>query len=106
GSFVSLLQAAVPTSTLSFGSRLAVNWIGVIIGLIVVAIVAMRLTILFPAIAVDARGATVANALADTKGHMFEILLVFVLALLPLMVGWFAFTPLLLATRDAGLLAI
>jgi hypothetical protein len=90
-SAVALLQLALPTGTLSFGSGLALNWIG----LIIVAIVVTRLAILFPAIAVDAQGATVSNALADTKGHTLEIFLVFVLASVPLMVGVFALTSLL-----------
>jgi hypothetical protein len=51
--------------------------------LVVVLIVALRLSILFPAIAVDAPGASAANALADTKGHVFRIFMIFLLALLP-----------------------
>jgi DMSO/TMAO reductase YedYZ heme-binding membrane subunit len=51
---------------------------------IVVVILLLRLTILFPAIAVGARGATAGDALADSKGHVFSIFLIFTLALLPL----------------------
>jgi hypothetical protein len=51
---------------------------------IVVTIVSIRLTILFPAIATGARGATAANALADSKGHVLTIFLIFLLALLPM----------------------
>jgi hypothetical protein len=51
---------------------------------IVVTIVSLRLTILFPAVAVGARGAIAANALADSKGHVLTIFLIFLLALLPL----------------------
>jgi hypothetical protein len=63
-------------------------------GLVVAAIViialglfSLRLSILFPAIAIEARGATAANALADTNGHALRIFLIFLLALLPLAVG-------------------
>jgi hypothetical protein len=62
-------------------------------GLVVAAIIiialglfSLRLSILFPAIAIEARGATAANALADTNGHALRIFLVFLLALLPLTV--------------------
>jgi hypothetical protein len=62
-------------------------------GLVVAAIIiialglfSLRLSILFPAIAIEARGATAANALADTNGHAFRIFLIFLLALLPLTV--------------------
>jgi hypothetical protein len=54
-----------------------------IIALVVVLIVSMRLAILFPAIAVDARDANAFNALADSKGHVFDIFMIFLLALLP-----------------------
>lgn len=50
---------------------------------IVVTIVILRLAILFPAIAVGARGATAAHALADSKGHVLSIFLTFLLTLLP-----------------------
>jgi hypothetical protein len=43
-----------------------------------------RLTILFPAIAVDAAGATAANAYADSKGNVWRIFLIFLLTILPL----------------------
>jgi hypothetical protein len=51
--------------------------------LIVLTIVSLRLTILFPAIAVGARGANASNALADSKGRVLYILAIFLLALLP-----------------------
>ena len=57
----------------------------IIAGIITVLVVMVRLTILFPAIAVDAPGATAANAWADSKGHGFGIFLIFLLAVLPLM---------------------
>jgi hypothetical protein len=54
-----------------------------IVLLAVVLILALRLSILFPAIAVDAPGTSAAQALADTKGHVFRIFAIFLLALLP-----------------------
>lgn len=52
---------------------------------VAVMIAGLRLTILFPAIAVDAPGATLARAFADTKGHAWRIFAIGLLALLPLM---------------------
>ncbi len=52
---------------------------------IVVTIVSLRLTILFPAIAVGARGATAGHALADSKGHVLSMFAIFLLALLPML---------------------
>jgi hypothetical protein len=43
----------------------------------------LRLTILLPALAVGAAGATPSHALADTKGHVLRILALFFLALAP-----------------------
>ncbi len=43
----------------------------------------LRMTVLFPAIAVDASGASLGNALADTRGQMWLILKGFFLVLLP-----------------------
>lgn len=51
--------------------------------LIVVIILSLRLIILFPALAVNARGANAPNALADSEGHVFRIFMIFVLAGLP-----------------------
>jgi hypothetical protein len=50
-------------------------------------IVSARLVILFPAIAVDAPGATWTNAMADTKGNVWRILLISMLAALPAFAG-------------------
>jgi hypothetical protein len=63
---------------------------GLVVALLIIAAVAiltLRLSILFPAIAIEARGAIAANALADTKGHAFRIFMIFLLALLPVMVA-------------------
>ena len=53
-------------------------------------IVSTRLIILFPAIAVDAPGATWVNAMADTKGNFWRILLISMLATLPVLIGMIA----------------
>ncbi len=53
------------------------------VALTVAIAVALRLTILLPALAVQAFGATPSHALADTKGHALRILILFLLALLP-----------------------
>ncbi|MGZ3411235.1 MAG: hypothetical protein ACXWJW_08855 [Xanthobacteraceae bacterium] len=55
-------------------------------GVAAIIVLAFRLSVLFPALAVDAKRASAANALADTKGHLFQIFLVFALTLLPVAV--------------------
>ena len=60
---------------------------------VVVSIIGLRLTVLFPAIAVDARGATASNAFADTRGNAFRIFVTFAVAYLPLVALGFALTP-------------
>jgi len=50
---------------------------------IVVAIISVRLMVLFPAIAVDAPGATPANAVADMHGFVLDVFLICSLAVLP-----------------------
>jgi len=55
------------------------------IWLIVVMLAGLRLMILFPAIAVDAPGASVTNAFADTRGKTWRIFVIALLAALPVM---------------------
>jgi hypothetical protein len=76
-----LLQDVLTATGLSPVAGIAV----VVVAIIAVGILTLRLSILFPAIAIEARGANAANAMADTKGHVFTICLIFLLALLPLM---------------------
>jgi hypothetical protein len=52
--------------------------------IVIIVFIGLRLTVLFPAIAVDAPGATAANAFADTKGHVLGIFLIWLVALVPL----------------------
>ena len=54
---------------------------------LVVIIVAVRIAILFPAIAVDVSGASLRNALADTKGRSWLILKSYLIVLLPALIG-------------------
>jgi hypothetical protein len=51
-----------------------------------VVIVGLRLTILFPAIAVDAPRGTASNAFADTNGHALDLFFIFILAEVPVAV--------------------
>jgi len=64
--------SAIPAITLS------------LIAYIAMLVASARLIILFPAIAVDASGASASNALADTKGHASQIFIILMLTLLPL----------------------
>jgi hypothetical protein len=50
---------------------------------VVAIVVSFRLMILFPAVAVDAPGATWDNAIADTRGHVWRMLFITLLAGLP-----------------------
>ena len=59
---------------------------GMPIILVAVIIVTLRLTIIFPAVAVDAPGADWGNVMADTKGHVWRIFLLGLVAGLPLIV--------------------
>jgi hypothetical protein len=70
----------------------------------VVALVAtVRLIILFPAIAVDAPGATWTHAMADTQGRFWRILAISTLAALPALAGMIA---LLLIGPNSWLLVV
>jgi len=81
--------AGLPYELLSLlqgrGFSLWATTLVLVIALIVAIAVALRLTVLFPAIAVDAPGATAPNAIADTRGQALRLLAIFFLALLP----WF-----------------
>lgn len=60
------------------------TWIVITVTLMVVS---LRLSILFPAIAIGAPGATAVNAWYDSKKSTFRIFLIFVLAVLPIALG-------------------
>jgi hypothetical protein len=88
--------------------------IGLIVG-IVCAIAAIRLIILFPAVAIDAPDADWRNALEDTKGHSWSVFFTMIAVALPAIVvfgfllallrshGWFA--GILLAAVQAAIFA-
>ena len=66
------------------GTGLGVALALVFFVLFIVAVIAsLRLLILFPAIAVDARGADWRNAMTDTKGHTWRVFFIAILATLP-----------------------
>jgi hypothetical protein len=72
---------------------------GLILALMVAGVIfAVRTTILFPAIAVDAEGATVGNAFEDTKGRSWRVFFILVVTLIPgilllLAYGWVLRSP-------------
>lgn len=70
-----LSAAGLPARAVSLGASLA---------LIVGVFAILRLMILFPAIAVDAPGATARNAFADSKGFFWDIFFIGLVAMLPL----------------------
>jgi hypothetical protein len=59
----------------------------ILIYFVIAMIVGLRLTTLFPAIAVDAPDATWRSALADTRGGVWRIFLIGLLAFLPVMLA-------------------
>jgi hypothetical protein len=63
---------------------LAVLTVALIVALFVSVIISLRLIILFPAIAVDAPGATWANTMADTRGNAWRIFFIGAVTTLPL----------------------
>lgn len=79
GSFIQyLLSAAVlPARAVSLGAGVA---------LVAGVFVILRLMILFPAIAVDAPGASARNAFADSKGFFWDMFFICLVAMLPLVV--------------------
>jgi hypothetical protein len=72
----SFLQIISLSTGLAFGGMAVVVCAGIFIG--------TRLIILFPAIAVEAPGASAANAFSDTKGYFWNIFFIIFLAALPL----------------------
>ncbi len=83
------------------GALQAFNWsvrtttIIFAVAAVIVAIVALRLSILVPACAVEAPGATPSRALADTSGAALRLFALFFLALLPWLIADFGFVYLL-----------
>jgi hypothetical protein len=72
-----LSAAGLPARAVSLGAGIA---------LIVGVFAILRLMILFPAIAVDAPGASARNAFADSKGFFWDMFFICLVAMLPLVV--------------------
>jgi hypothetical protein len=94
GSWIVLsLVAVVPTlvaSSALAAVRLIDWWIWILILPLVLLpiMLCLRMTLLFPAIAVDAPGASWLNAYHDTKGHSWGIFLIYLCATIPAVVVW------------------
>ena len=91
-------------TSLSKGSETVSTVMGVVsfVLVIVIAIVTLRRLILFPAIAVDAAGATWSNARNDTKGHSWRVLFIFICTLLPMTIVSMPLTFILLVPPRFG----
>lgn len=77
-----LAFAALVTFFLNMDPRIGLFWMLV---LFVFLYVSLRLSLLFPAIAVDAPGTSFINAYRDTKGRVLKILMIFLMCVLPLL---------------------
>jgi hypothetical protein len=105
---LSLFPAAMQSWLGVLGSPGAFTGILTLVIMVLCFFVTFRLTILFPAIAIDAPGATAANAYADSKGNVWRIFFIFFLAILPFMafvLGLF-FLGLISTAHDISLLKI
>jgi len=85
-SLLTTLVFSVPELAMALGGSVLLATGIEVVALAAVLIVVMRLTILFPAIAVGAGNANAKAALADTKGHAWKIFAIFLLVLLPVAV--------------------
>jgi hypothetical protein len=73
-----------------------------VVVLVVAVHLFLRLIIVFPAFAVDAPGATVQNAYADTRGQAWRILGIVLLAHLPLVLPLLALTAIFVSDQAAA----
>jgi hypothetical protein len=81
-----MLSAAVAAILImSLFSHIAAGLVGYVL-FAVVAFLTLRTLILFPAIAVDARGAEWVNAIGDSKGHTWRIFFTVLLVSIPVIV--------------------
>jgi hypothetical protein len=94
--------AQSPASFILFAVLFAAN--------LVMIVVLVRTVIVFPAIASDASGPNWRGALADTSGHFWKIVLIFLVAFLllylPLIVAWMFFGAILFAVGNLLLTGI
>jgi hypothetical protein len=116
GSWIALSLVAFVPVMISAAALAAVRlldwwyWILVLPLVLLPIVLCLRMTLLFPAIAVDAPGATWTNAYHDTKGHSWGIFLIYLVATIPailfgalmLVVGWLLLAVASLAMRKAG----
>src|SRR5207249_911245 len=92
GSWIILSLVAAMPSMIAVSALAAARsidwWTWVLIAPLVILpiVLGLRMTLLFPAIAVDAPGATWVNAYHDTKGHSWGIFLIYVAAMVPAIV--------------------
>ena len=90
-SVVYQLLVVVPATLMQFTDKTS-GWLAGLLGFagfvlfIAAMIISLRVLILFPAIAVDARGADWRNALLDSKGHTWRIFFIVLLTALPMLV--------------------
>lgn len=91
--FVPIMIAAAALAA----ARLLDWWSWILIAPLVLLpiVLCLRMTLLFPAIAVDAPGASWINAYHDTKGHSFGIFLIYLVATLPAIAVGACLLPLL-----------
>lgn len=96
--FGSVVITAVDSLTTQMNLPQPVGIFAVLASMVLVVTVWVRLTLIFPAVAVEAPGANLANALADTKGRGLRIFVIILIVLLPWLVtlgvlGWLLETP-------------
>jgi len=105
---LSMAPAAIQSWLGALGFHEAVGGILSLVLVVLCVFLTFRLTILFPAIAVDATGATAANAYADSKGCVWRIFFIFALAVFPFVVLAVAlfFLGLISIPKDTGPLGI
>jgi hypothetical protein len=81
---LTLIPATLMSLAMKYGGIVGTPFGLAFFALLVFAVItSLRLLILFPAIAVDARGAHFRNAIDDTKGHTWSVLFVVVATALP-----------------------
>ena len=85
-SVVLLLISTVPIFLTLMPFSIGVQVALLLIFVIVALVLSLRITILFPAVAVDAPGATWSNAIADTRGYALRIFIVGLMTVFPLLV--------------------
>jgi hypothetical protein len=80
------LHALSQVTPSDLSRTIAIHLVASIAAMVASIAVAVRIAILFPAIASDARGATIGSTLADTSGRFWFILKAFLIVFLPLLV--------------------